>query len=389
MTRTPTLLLTTSLLLGPAAVHAQESVSEVVSFLMTNQGVLTADFERDRAAAQAASDTLIRALLVNLTTVPIATSSSGFLYRFNPELGTVERATDGFGGFFVERALTPGHGRATFGVSASSSSFDRIDGQPLDEGRFVTTANQFADEPGPFDTDTLNLRVRTSTVTAFASVGITDRLEIGGVVPFVELTLEGERVNVYRGQAGLQASGTATARGIADAALRAKYTLVSVGRGAAAIAAELRLPTGDADNLLGAGSTALRLMGIGAVERGPVMVSGNAGLVRGGLSDELMVGGAAALALHTRVSVTAEVLARRISELRSIELWSQPHPTYDGVQTIRLTGGEPGRTVAGGIAGLKWNPGGTIVIGAHLRWNFTDAGLTAPLTPSLVFEYGF
>jgi len=390
MCRQPALLLLPILsLLGPSSARAQETVSDVVGFLMTNQGVLTADFERDRAAAQAASDALVRALLVNLTTVPIATSSSGFLYRFNPELGTVERATDGFGGFFVERALTPGHGRASFGISASSSAFNRLDGQSLDDGRFVTTANRFADEPESFDTDRLTLRVRSSTVTAFASVGITDRLEIGGAVPFVELMLEGERVNVYRGQTGLQASGTATARGMADAAVRAKYTVVSGGRGAAAIAAELRLPTGDAENLLGAGSAGFRLMGIGALERGSIMVSGNAALVRGGLSDEVTFGGAAALALHPRVSVTTEVLARHIAELRPLELWAQPHPTYQGVQTVRLRGGEPGRTVAAGIAGVKWNPAGTLVLGAHLRWNFTDTGLTAPLTPALAFEYGF
>jgi hypothetical protein len=29
------------------------------------------------------------------------------------------------------------------------------------------------------------------------------------------------------------------------------------------------------------------------------------------------------------------------------------------------------------------------VIGAHVRWNFTTAGLTAPITPSLALEYGF
>ena len=47
------------------------------------------------------------------------------------------------------------------------------------------------------------------------------------------------------------------------------------------------------------------------------------------------------------------------------------------------------QTVAGGIAGFKWNPSGTLVIGANVRWNFTTAGLTAPITPTVAFEYGF
>lgn len=374
---------------GPPELRAQDTVTEIVSFLMTNQAVPTGDFERDQAAAATAADTVTRALIVNLTSVPIATSSSGFLYRLNPQLGTVERATDSFGAFFVERALTPGHGRASFGVSASTTGFDRLDGQALRDGTFLTTANQFTDEPAPFDTESLTLRVRTSTMTAFASVGVTDRLEIGGAIPFVRLTLEGERVNVYRGDTFLQASATATASGMADAAVRAKYTLLSGHRAGLAIGAELRLPTGNADNLLGAGSTGLRVLGIGAIESGPVMLAGNASLIRGGISDELTAGGAVAVAVHPRVSVTTELLIRNIAELRPIALSSQPHPTIAGVNTIRLIGGEPGRTIAGGIAGFKWNPAGTIVVGGHLRWSFTDAGLTAPLTPSVTVEYGF
>src|SRR6188768_747155 len=117
---------------------AQSTVTDIVSFLVTNQSIPTGDAAGDRAAAEAARDTITRALIVNLTSVPIGTSSSGFLYRLNPELGTVERATETFGGFFVERAFTPGHGRASFGMSASTTSFDKLDGQPLRDGTMVT-----------------------------------------------------------------------------------------------------------------------------------------------------------------------------------------------------------------------------------------------------------
>lgn len=373
---------------SPAA-RAQSTVTEIVSFLMTNQAVPTGDFQRDREASEIARDTITRALIVNLTSVPIATSSSGFLYRLNPQLGTVERATESFGGFFVERALSPGNGRASFGISASTSSFKRLDGQDLRDGTLLTIANRFTDEPAPFDTETLTLRVHSSTMTAHASVGVTDRLEIGAALPFMRLEVEGERVNVYRGQTFQQATASATASGVADAALRAKYTLVSAREGGAAITAEWRLPTGNADNLLGAGSAGFRVVGIAALEHGPLMLSGNTGLVRGGISDEVTFGGAAAVAVHPRLSLVGEVLARRVAELRPIELSSRPHPTITGVETIRLVGGEPGRVIAGGVTGLKWNPGATVVVAASVRWNFTDAGLTAPLTPSVALEYAF
>lgn len=390
-TKTRRLAIGVWLVMMSAAVpaRAQETVTDIIAFLMTNQAVRTADIERDRNAADTARDTITRALLVNLTAVPIATSSSGFLYRLSPELGTVERATESFGGFFVERALTPGHGRASFGLSATTSSFDQLDGLNLRDGSLLTIATRFLDEPAPFDTEFLTLRVQSSTMTLLASVGISDRFEIGGAVPFVRLTLEGERVNLYRGETFPQAFASAEASGIADAALRAKYTIAATREAGLAIAGELRLPTGDADNLLGAGSTAVRVTGIGAVEHGPWTMTGNAGFARGGISNELMFGGAAALALHPRVTLAGEFMARRISELGAIQLSAAAHPTIGGVETLRLVGGEGGRTIAGGVVGLKWNPGGTLVLAGNLRWSFTTTGLTAPFTPSLAFEYAF
>ncbi len=220
-----TVVLFAGLTLAPMTARAQDTVADVIGFLVTNQAVPTADFERDRAAADAARDAITRALLINLTSVPLATSSSGFLYRLNPMLGTVERASESFGAFFVERALTPGRGRASFGISGSASSFDQLDGQNLRDGTLVTVANRFRDEAAPFDTESLTLKIRTRTMTVFGSVGVTDRLEVGGAVPFVQLDLDGSRVNVYRGATLQQASGTAASSGIGDIALRAKSTL--------------------------------------------------------------------------------------------------------------------------------------------------------------------
>jgi hypothetical protein len=62
-----------------ASAHAQGTVTDVVSFLVTNQSVATGDFVKDQQAAEAAAATISRALLIDLTSVPLATSSSGFL----------------------------------------------------------------------------------------------------------------------------------------------------------------------------------------------------------------------------------------------------------------------------------------------------------------------
>jgi hypothetical protein len=367
----------------------QLTVRDIVDFLVTNQGVQTGDFERDRAAAEAARDTITNALLVNLTSVPLASSSSGFLYRMNPQLGTMERTTQSFGAFFVERALTTGAGQASFGISTSTAAFDRLGDLDLREGSLLTVANQFADEDEPFDTEALTLRVRSSTLTGFASVGITDRFEIGAALPLIQLRVDGERLNVYRGTPSLQAEGEASAGGIGDIALRAKVNLVATSSGAFAAAAEVRLPTGDEENLLGAGATAYRFLAIASYENGPFSLHGNGGVVFGGVSDEVNFAGAAAVAVQPRLTLSGEVLVRRVAELGSIELSGNPHPTIAGVETLRLTASETGTTLATLVAGAKWNVGGTFVLGGHVSIPLVRNGLTAPLTPTLALEYSW
>lgn len=374
-------------LAAPAA--AQQTVTDIVDFLVTNQAVQTGDFERDRAAADAARAAITRALLVDLTSVPLASSTSGFLYRMNPQLGTMERATESFGAFFVERALTGGAGRASFGVSASTSTFDRLGDLQLRDGSLVTVANQFRDETAPYNTEALTLEVRSSTLTAFGSIGLTDRFEIGAALPFVQLTIDGQRLNVYRGTPTIQAAGEASASGIGDAALRAKYTLFATTEAALAAAAEVRLPTGDEANLLGAGAVAYRVQGIGSFERGRLTLHGNGGLVFGGVSNEVNFAGAVAYAVQPRVTVSTEVLVRRVAELSTIGLTGSPHPTIDGVETFRLTSGAPGTTLATAVAGAKWNVDGTFVLGGHVSIPLVRRGLTAPITPTLTLEYSW
>ena len=378
-------------------VAAQATVNDVVGFLVTNQAVETADLPKDQRAAEAARDAITKSLLLDLTSVPLATASSGFLYRLNPELGTVERATDSFGGFFVERALTPGNGHASFGVSTSTASFDRFDGRSLRDGALVTVANQFRDETDPFDTESLILHLRSSVMTLFGSVGVGSRVEIGAAVPLVRLTLDGQRVENYRGRMLVQALGTGTASGLADIALRGKVNLVAARSGGFAVAGEVRLPTGDASNLLGAGKASLRLMGIGSLERGTFALHGNAAVVTGGISSEFDFGGAVSIAVAPRVTVSGETLIRRVTELHSLLLVPAPHPLLVGdpakgiapVDTFRLAPALGAETLAGIVSGVKWNVAHTLVIGGHLNWPLTRGGLTAPLTPTVALEYAF
>jgi len=372
-------------LLASAMPAAAQSVSDVLTFLVTNQSVQTGSVERDRAAAQATSDTISRALLANLATLPVPTSSGAFVYRLNQDLGTVERATQSFGPFFVERAQTAGKGQASFGLTFEQLRFGSLDGKNLRDGSLVTTANQLTDESSPFDVDQLTLRIDASIATLYGNVGVTDRVEVGFAAPLVVLRLDGSRINTYRGRTFTQAAASANAVGLADLVVRTKYRLSEAGGVAAAV--DVRLPTGRDQDLLGMGSTSLKLSGIASIERGRFSTHGNAGITVGGLAREVSYDGAAAMAATPRLTLIGELLGRWIDSPGHIVALSAPHPSLAGVETLRLTPDASTLNMITCVPGFKLNLSTTWVLAANVSIPLTTGGLTAPFTPFVGLDY--
>lgn len=383
------LVLAVSLPATAVAQTAPTTVQDILGFLVTNRGVGTEDFDKDRDAAEATRATLARALLSAIAQTPISTSSSGFTYRLNPALGTVERASETFGPFFVERALTSGAGQASFGMTLQFASFTSLDGYDLEAGRLVTTANKFRDEAEPFDVEALTLSIATRTTTVFGSVGLTDRLDVAAAVPLVSLDISGSRINTYRGASLLQARARAQTFGLADIAVRSKYRLTPDGPFHAAAAVEVRLPTGRKEDLLGAGDVALRVIGIGSAEVGRTSLHGNLTVGTGGIGRELSVSGAVAHAATPRLTLVGEVLARRTAGAQAIIEVVAPHPRIAGVDTVRLVpaGGDQMATLA--VAGVKWNVSGAWLLQGNVLLPLTDRGLTARYTPMIALDYSF
>lgn len=364
-----------------------QSVSDVLTFLVTNQGVQTGSVERDRQAALATSTTISRALLANLATLPVATSSSGFVYRLNPELGTVERLTQSFGPFFVERAITAGRGQVSLGLTFQQLRFTSLDGHNLRDGSLVTTANQFTDESAPFDVDQLTLDITGSVATLYGNVGVTDNVEVGVAVPMVSLIVDGSRINTYRGRTFTQATAHARSTGLTDLVVRTKFTPYRDGGSAIAGAIDLRLPTGRSEDLLGAGSRSVKFSLIGSVESGRVSTHANAGIGVGGLATELSYGTALGIVASGHVTVIGELIGRLIDSPSGILPVAAPHPTLRGVETIRLGADSSRLNMVTVVPGFKWNLTQTWVLAANVSVPLTKDGLTAPFTPFIGLDY--
>jgi hypothetical protein len=373
----------------PAAARAQDSLSETLSFLLTTQAVPTGDFVKDEESAAVTRDTIEQLLLTELTTMPLSSSSGGFSYRFNPAIGTVERASGSFGPFFTERSLTVGTGRASVGGQIQVARYSRLGNYNLRDGTFVTTANQFRDENRPFDTESLTLDLDSTTVTVFGNVGLHDRFDLGVAVPFVRLSLEGSRLNVYRGSSLLQARATAEATGFGDIAVRGKVNLLDRGASGLAIIEEVRLPTGREEDLLGAGEASFRTVLIASSEAGRVAAHGNFGATFGGLSDLLDFRAAVTVNPVPQVTLVGEILGRRIEDIGSLMPERVAHPLLAGVDTIRLVSTGESINTASLVLGTKWNVSETWLANANVAFPLSDRGLRSDVLFVFGVDYAF
>jgi hypothetical protein len=235
----------------------------------------------------------------------------------------------------------------------------------------------------------VSLRLHSDTTTLSATFGLTDRLDVGAGIPLVRVTLEGQRVDTYRGQRLVQAAASGSAAGLGDVVLRAKYQLTGKQASGLAVAFESRLPTGDEDNLLGAGSGTLRPVLIGSLEGARVGTHVNIGYSFGELSDELNYSTAVTVAATPRVTGFGEIVGRRVSSSGRLAEIIEAHPTLIGVNTLRLTAESSATSRLLAVLGLKWNVAGGWLFGATLLKPFTTAGLVPGWTPMLTLDYSF
>jgi len=387
MLRTVALL---SLLLpvGSRPAQAQALVSELGA-LLTEQRPTSPVFVPDTAAAVATATTVAGLFAVEFSTLPISSSAGGFVYRLNPGLGLVERASDGFGPFFTERLLRNSRGQTSVGFSMQFADFTSLQGADLTTGTFPTSAARLTGATQAFSVDTLTLDIAGRSTAGLFSYGVTERLAIGAVVPLLHVRFSGQRVRTVSGQSTLMSSRAGSATGLGDVSIQGRYMLAGQVLRGVSVGGDLRLPTGNADNLLGAGRAALRLVGIGSWEESRLALHANAGVGAGGASREAFWATATTFAAASDVTVVVEILGRRLSELSLVQDVYEPHPSIPGVETMRWLPAERGVHTMFLVTGAKWNVARSWLLNTNLLIRVTDAGLRARVTPAVSLDYAF
>jgi len=142
-------------------------------------------------------------------------------------------------------------------------------------------------------------------------------------------------------------------------------------------------------DLLGAGSTAARFIGIGSWEDGKLAVHVNGGVGVGGVSRELFWNTASTFAAAQRVTIVGEVIGRWLSELSRVQAVYQSNPLVTNVEVMRWLGSDRGIQTTFLVTGAKWNLARSWLLNTNVLIRVTDAGLRARVTPSLSIDYAF
>ncbi len=372
-----------------SAQQTTQSVGDALSQLLLNQSGPYPIVDKDRQAAEATRDTLAQLLLVELNTLPTNTSSAGFVYRFNEELGTLERASAHFGPFFTERALRAGRHQLSMGATFRYADFTSLQGSSLTDGTFPANAARIAGAETPYGVDTVSISLNTKTITGFGTYGLTDRWDIGAAVPIVSLHFTGTRDYQWRGTTTPQSFVLQDATGLGDVTFTTRYALANGVERGFAVGTDLRVPSGSQENLLGAGRTAAKFLAIGSMERSRLATHLNLGYTVGGASREFTFDGAVTVAAAARLTLVGEYLGRRVSDLHTLQAVYEPNPAAPRVETMRWLPEGDHLTQSLLVTGAKWNLGSSYLLNANLLIRLTDVGLTARIVPSISIDYTF
>lgn len=364
-----------------------------------------------------------------LSAYPLPSPGGGFTYTFDPELGTLTRSSESFGPIFGERADTIGRGRFNIGINHSSYSFEELGSIDLRDGGLqlvFTHEDSNHDEnsftpwfEGDLITASLLLRVESDVTSFVMNYGLTERLDFGLAVPLVSVSLDARSdVEVQRIATGDDSpihvfpNGTSrdvitqsgSASGVGDIALRLKYQMFQTERVRLAVAGDVRLPTGDYQDLLGTGATRVGGLLVGSFTAGRVSPHASVGYsvsddVDGvDQPDQLTYNLGFDIAAHPRMTVALDLLAMTRLDGGKVDVEDEVfeanvrpggEPQIVTATFPRLIVSEGNTTTMLGSAGVKINPFGNVLLTLNGLFALEGDGLKMRFAPMIGMDYSF
>jgi hypothetical protein len=424
---------------SPAAAQSDEGLARLLlQFFSPSNPVILRQSTFDHSAhfasqpsAQALLTQLNRGIASQISTFPLGSSSAGFTYTFDPALGVFNRSTETFGPVFSERPITAGKGKFSMGVNYQKATYDTFDGYDLENGDmqlYLTHLDSNNDNnllvpwfEGDIIRADLSMDLQNETTVFYANYGVSDRFDVGVAVPYQRIDLSADintsieplstatdtnPVHVFSdGQTTHTFLESGSASGVGDIVLRGKLTLSRSAAAGFAAAVDVRVPTGDEDNLLGSGATQTKLSLIAAANgarrfalRGSVgyTLSSGGGEFTGDIPDEVNYSAGFDAGLHKRVTLTADVIGRTLrdaSQLNdqnvSFRFVTRNDPTVRTAERATPIISTGNLNLLMGSAGLKINAVGRLLLVGNVLFSLSDDGLQDKVTPVFGIDYSF
>ena len=340
-------------------------------------------------------------LLVPLaSSLPIPSPASGFVYSFDASTGAYIRTSQTFGPILAERAETIGRNKASIGFTFQRFVFDKVDGVELHDVTTVLRVGQqgLISSADTVITNHLNLGVELNQFTVFAAYGITNRLDVLLAVPistaYLGISYNGTVQSAATGGLPIpfSASVRETASGFGDVNFQIKGTVVRSEHAGIALGANLRLPTGNEYQGLGAGAAGIEPFVVASVTykrvtphlnfgyrwNGQSVLEGNPETgVKSRIPSQMPYALGADIGVAKRVTLALDILGLEV--------------IHGDRFTTNITNGleRSSYNIANGSAGFKFNPFGNILVVANVLFPLNDGGLRSKVVPMIGLSYAF
>jgi len=337
---------------------------------------------------------------LEIATEPFGTSSGGFIFKLDPSTGLQARTTTTFGPSFTERALTSGDGQVSVGATFSSTSFNKISDFSL---KSLPLASIASSNPQLARTATANLGLTARTVAISTTVGVTDNVDIGVVVPLVSVKIDGSSSLFNGGGVDTRlAQTTSIFSGIGDVSALAKYRFYKFkggdmpDPGGIALLVNMRLPTGSRENLRGLGVTRTLIGGVYSSGTSIVRPHASAGFefwskgvdITGNpgqtitIRNQFQYSGGIEIEAAPKVTLIADVIGQQILGGGQIGQVTDSSPGLAGISSTQSLVALPdGITKLLFVPGMKVNVKGKMLLSVHAIVTMKNNGLHATVTP--------
>ncbi|HHT9138074.1 MAG TPA: hypothetical protein ACFYEK_12645 [Candidatus Wunengus sp. YC60] len=206
---------------------------------------------------------------------PVSSTGGGFTFQYDRELEVFTRTTDSLGPIFAERATTLGEKKFNFGFSYTYIDYSKLQGKDLHNLKSIVFLDEKQKDKNLLQLD-FDVNVKSNLFSFYGTYGITDRWDVSILIPILQVQLDVDSTGRILNQTKKKGAGGKTlgysfdsgetigdsisgaSTGIGDIFLRNKYNLFTSEWIDFTSALDVKLQTGNENELLGTGRTSIK-----------------------------------------------------------------------------------------------------------------------------------